>query len=346
MPRTSSSRRRVTRGRVGYRSGRRAAAIPETMRAAVIDGYGGVAKIDVREVAVVPPGAHEVLIRLHTAGVGSWDVAVRKGEVPSEHDFPRTLGTDGAGVVVDVGASVTRFKRGDAVWAYDFDNKHGGFYAEYVTIAAGSVGHVPRTLDLKHAGALTVIGLTALQGVDDALELEAAEAVIVHGASGNVGMIAAQFAQWRGARVLATASGAEGVAFVRRLGIENVIDGKREDITTAAREFAPEGVDAVLAFVGGDELHACIDSLRKGGRVAHPNGIEPVPRARKHVRVKSFDAEASPEKFAALTRAVVASGLSVPIADSFPLGRAADAHRRMERGHVLGKVVVSLKRSD
>jgi NADPH:quinone reductase len=343
MAKTRSAKKQAARSTVTYRSRRSASGsdIPSTMRAVVIDGYGGPAKLDVREMSVRPPAANEVLIRIDISGVGSWDAAMRKGDVETEHGFPLVLGTDGAGVIAAVGSGVKRFRRGDRVWAYVFDNNGGGFNAEYVTVPAESVGHVPRVLDVQRAGALAVIGLTAIQGVDDALEIDAGESVVVHGASGNVGMIAVQLAQWRGARVLATASGKDGVTFVRRLGIDTVIDGKRDDIAQAVSEFAPEGLDAVLAFVGGDELTTCMDSLKKGGRAAHPNGIDPAPRKRKGVRIESYDAEASPQKFAALGRAVVAARLRVPIAKAFPLERVADAHRMVERGHQLGKIVLS-----
>lgn len=308
-----------------------------TMRAAVIDRYGGPARIKTREIPVPRPTANQVLIRVDTAGVGTWDVYFRTGDIKTGHGFPVVLGTDGSGVVADVGSRVTRFKRGDRVYSYAFD---GAFYAEYAVVAAKNVGHVPKVLNLQSAGALGVLGLTALQGVDDALELKRGESVIVHGASGNVGMIAVQLAKWRGARVLATASGRDGVAFVRRLGIANVIDGKKSDVARAARELAPDGVDAVLAFAGGEELMRCVDTLRKGGRVLYPNGIEPAPRKRKHIRVSSYDAVASPEKFAALNRAVLASRLKVPIEKSYGLEHAADAHRRVERGHLLGRIIL------
>lgn len=310
------------------------------MRAVAIDGYGGPAKLDVREITVRRPSANEVLIHIDTSGVGKWDGGVRKGDIKTAHGFPLVLGTDGAGVIVEAGNGVTRFRRGDRVWAYVFDNKHGGFNAEYATVPARAVGRLPSGLDLERAGALTVIGLTALQGVDDALHIKADESVVVHGASGNVGMIAVQLARWRGARVLATASGKDGVGFVRQLGVDNVIDGKRDDVAQAVRDFAPEGLDVVLAFAGGDELLACMDALRKGGRMGHPNGIDPAPRKRKSIRIASYDAEASPEKFAALSRAVVASRLHVPIARAFRLEDAADAHRMVERGRPLGKVVL------
>lgn len=336
MPTAHAAARRPSRAR------RRVVVkdIPLTMRAAALDEYGGPARFVIREVPVPQPGASEILIRVDTAGVGSWDAEIRSGDIKTEQDFPLVLGTDGSGIVADQGSSVTRFRRGDRVYAYVFDNKKSGFYAEYVAVSAKAAGRIPKMLDLQHAGALTVIGLTALQGVDDALRLEAGESVIVHGASGNVGTIAVQFAQWRGAHVLATASGKDGVAFVRRLGIDDVIDGREDDIAEAARDFAPAGIDAVLGLAGGEELLRCIDTLRKGGRVAYPHGVEPAPRERKNVRLKSYDAEASPEKFAALNRAVIGSKLQVPIAREFPLERVREAHQRIELGHVLGKIVL------
>jgi NADPH:quinone reductase-like Zn-dependent oxidoreductase len=87
-----------------------------------------------------------------------------------------------------------------------------------------------------------------------------------------------------------------------------------------------------------------MDALKKGGRVAYPNGIEPEPRKRKHVLIRSYDAASSPEKFYHLNRAIVGSRLKIPIAREFPLERAANAHRFVERGHVLGKVVLRIRR--
>lgn len=342
MPGTRSARRKSASTPYQARTSDKS-SIPVAMRAVAIDRYGGLSELDIRELPVPRPAAHEVLIRLDTAGVGSWDAAMRIGDVKTEHGFPLVLGTDGAGVVADVGARVTRFRRGERVYAYVFDNQHGGFYAEYVSVPAKNVGHVPTGLGLGRAGALTVIGLTALQGVDEVLKPRRGETVIVHGASGNVGMIAAQVVLWRGARVLATASGSDGVAFVRDLGIDHVIDGKQDDIGRAARELAADGVDAVLAFAGGDSLIQCIDSLKGGGRVVYPNGVEPAPRRRKNIRIKSYDAYSSPEAFRALNRAIAAAKLKVPIAQVFPLEEAAAAHRRVEKGHVLGKIVLTCR---
>jgi NADPH2:quinone reductase len=292
---------------------------------------------------VPEPNAQQVLIALDAAGVGVWDAGMRDGAwAEGEERFPLVLGTDGAGTVVSVGERVERFTVGDYVYSYSYANPKSGFYAEYVAVSAGKVALVPDALDEIHAAAVPTIGLTALQGVDDALELAEGESVIIHAASGNVGMMAVQFAKHRGARVFATASGPDGVEFVRRLGADDVVDGKGDDIVAAARRFAPDGIDAVLAFVGGEELTRCLDALRQGGRVAYPNGIEPEPRKRRGLRIKGYDAEARPRQFERLGRALEQDHPEIPIAEVFSLEDAARAHERLERGHVLGKIVVRI----
>src|SRR5206468_7438010 len=134
----------------------------------------------------------------------------------------------------------------------------GGFYAEYVAVPAERAGHLPRGISLPQAGAIATTGLTAIQGIDDALHLKAGQTLIIHGASGGVGSLALQFAKLRGVRVLATASGEDGLAFAQRLGADAVVDGRSGDIVAAAPNFAPGGVDAVLAFAGGEALERCI----------------------------------------------------------------------------------------
>ena len=315
------------------------------MRAVAIDRFGGPEVLVVHELPVPKISAQEVLIKVDTAGVGSWDPRFRNGDWAESKEFPMILGMDGSGVVADVGKQVRRFKAGDRVYAYGYQSSKGGFYAEYVAIGASKVAPIPKPLDMLHAGTMPAIGITALQGVDDALEIKPGEHVIVHGASGGLGMIALQFARQRGARVLAIASGSDGVDFVKRLGADAAIDGHRDDILAAAREFAPGGVDAVLAFVGGKELTRCLDALRKGGRMAYPNGVEPEPRKRKGIKIKSYDGLGGVREFERLNRAIEEGEPEVPIAAGFKLEEAADAHRLIEKGHVLGRVVlrVSLK---
>jgi NADPH:quinone reductase-like Zn-dependent oxidoreductase len=309
------------------------------MRAVTIDRRG---RVSIRDVPVPAVGRREVRIAVDAAGVGSWDAETR----PEGGDRFIVPGTDGAGLVVAVGAGVRRFRAGDRVYSYSYANPKGGFHAQLVVVVETKVARVPRGLGMKEAGAIPVTGLTALQGVDDALHAKRGERVIVHGASGGVGTLALQFAKRRGARVLATASGSDGVRLALRLGADVAVDGKREDVFEAAQRFAPEGVDAVLAFAGGRTLLRCLDALKpRGGRLAYPNGVAdpPRPRKRKGVEVVAYDATPGVREFDRLDRAIRGAKLEVPIAKTYPMDDAAEAYRFVRKGHVLGKVVLRIR---
>jgi NADPH2:quinone reductase len=320
-------------------------AIPDTMRAAAIDRFGGPEVLTPHLLPVPVPAANEVLIALHTAGVGSWDADIRAGWSPdgAEVHFPLVLGTDGSGRVAAVGSRVHRFHEGEEVYSYSWNNPKGGFYAEYVAVPADRVAHVPAGLGLRHAGAIPTTGLTALQGIDDALHVRSGEAVLIHGASGGVGTLAVQFAKLRGARVLASASGKDGVTLVRRLGADEAVDGRHANIASAAQKFAAHGLDAILALAGGEALEECIAVVREGGRVAYPNGIEPEPQQRSGITMVGYDAVSAVREFEKLGHAVEEAKLEVPIDSEFPLGEASKAHARLARGHVLGKVVLQIR---
>jgi NADPH:quinone reductase-like Zn-dependent oxidoreductase len=318
--------------------------IAETMRAAAIDRFGSPGVLRVRELPVPEIDAGEVLIAVHTAGVGSWDADMRGGWWPGKRPrFPLVLGTDGSGTVAAAGGRVRRLKVGDKVYAYSWMNPKGGFYAEYVAVAAEKAAPVPGRLDLKRAGAIPVTGLTALQGIDDALRLKKGECLAITGASGGVGTVAVQFAKLRGARVLAVASGKDGVALVRRLGADVAVDGHHGDVAAALRDFAPGALDAALALAGGEALERCMDALGSGGRVAYPHGVEPEPKKRRGIDVTAYDAVSGVKEFQRLNRAVEAANLKVVIAAQYPLEEAARAHERLAEGHVLGKLVLGVR---
>ncbi len=312
------------------------------MRAMAIDHFGGPEVLSMHTLPVPIPGANEVLIAVHIAEVGGWDAEIRDGWSPSgkKPRFPLVLGSGGSGTIAAVGSRVRRFRIGEPVYSFAWDNPKGGFYAEYVTVPAKTAAPVPTPLDLDVAGAIPVTGLTAIQGIDDTLHVKKGERMIIHGASGGVGVFALQFAKLRGARVLATASGPDGIALARKLGADLAVDGRTGDIAAAAREFALDGVDAILALAGGKELTRCLDTLRPGGRLVYPNGIEPEPKKRRGIKTKSYDGTTGREELERLSRAVTAARLQVPIAAEFALADAARAHERLTQGHILGKIVL------
>jgi NADPH2:quinone reductase len=318
------------------------------MKTAAIDRFGPPSALKLHERPVPKPGPNEVLIRLQAAGVGSWDAAIRDGSWrrPGAPRFPLVPGTDGAGVIAAKGARVRRFRIGERVYAYEFGNSKGGFYAEYAVAKAEHVGRIPPGFDTLQAGAVVPTGLTALQGIDAKLHLRRGQTVLIFGASGAVGSLAVQFARQRGARVLATATGQRATRLVRRLGAAAVVDARRDDAVQRLWKLAPNGIDAALAFAGGEALERCLDLLRAGAPVAFPNGIEPEPpRRRRAMRLMPYDMVANRQWFARLERGIAQGGIEVPIAGVFPLARAADAHRRLERGHISGRLVLRAARA-
>ena len=261
-----------------------APALPDTMLVAAIDRGGGPEVLSIHRLPVPVPGAGEVLVAVRAAGVGAWEAVTRK-DPGSDAKFPLVLGADGAGAVAALGPGVRGFRVGDEVYGTG-----QAFYAQYAIVRAGDLAHLPKGIAFPEAGILAISGLSALQGVDDVLQLKAGDTLIIHGATGGVGTLALQFAKRRGVRVLATASSEEGLALVRRLGADAVVNGRTGDIAAAARHMAPNGVDAVLALAGGAELEQCIDALRQDGRgrVAYLYGMNSLPTPRYGIRMTTF----------------------------------------------------------
>lgn len=314
------------------------------MRAAAIDRFGPPSALKLHELPVPQPGPREVLIAVDTAGIGSWDSSIREGSwrKPGRTRFPLVPGVDGSGIVVAKGARVKGLRVGDKVYAYEFGNPQGGFYAEFAVADVEHVGRVPDGLGLRNAGAVATTGLTALQGID-ALGLRPRQTVLIFGASGAVGTIAVQLAAHRGARVIATASGRTATRLIESLGADRIIDARRTASIDQLRTIAPDGLDCVLALAGGAGLERCLDFMRPKGRVAHPNGVEPEPKARHTFRVRSYDAIANRREFLRLSRHLAHRRIRVPIVASYPLGKAAQAHRRLADGHVLGRMVFRIR---
>jgi NADPH2:quinone reductase len=130
---------------------------------------------------------------------------------------------------------------------------------------------------------------------------------------------------------------------VLELGADAAIDSTRGDAADQLGAVAPDGLDAVLALAGGEALQECLDMVREDGRVAYPNGVEPEPERRPGLRIVAYDAVAGPKEFAELDQAVEEAQLQVPIAATYPLERAAEAHAHVERGHVLGRIVLQVQ---
>jgi NADPH2:quinone reductase len=319
--------------------------IPKIMNAAAINRFGDVDQITTQQLPVPTIDPDEILIRVEAAGVGVWDPEERQGKLVEmmEHKpkFPYILGSDGAGTVAAIGNRVHHFKAGDAVYGFGFLNPKGGFYAEYTAIKADNASKIPGKLTKVQAAAMPYDAMTALRGLDDTLKLKPGESILIFGASGGIGHLAVQLAKRMGARVLAIASGHDGVALVKQLGADAAVDGKTGDVTAAARAFAPAGIDTALVTTNGKTLPDALATLRPGGRVAFPNGVEPQPQARPGITVQSHDGMPDPTAIEKLNTLINAGPFDVQIFRIFPLNQAPEAHQALTQHH-LGKLALQL----
>lgn len=315
----------------------------KTMQAVAIDRFGGLETMKLKTLPVPELGTDEVLIRVESAGVGVWDPFEREGGFAgmfgTEPKFPYILGSDGAGTVVAVGKRVRRFKEGDRAYAISVASAKGGFYAEHAAVKADNAALIPKNLTTEQAGVMPVCAITALRGLDDTLGLKKGESLIIICASGGIGHLAVQLAKRIGASVLAIASGDDGVALAKRLGADMTVDGHKDDVEAAAREFAPNGLDAALLTVGGEVAENALTAMRKGGRVAYPNGVEPEPKARPGLSIQSYDGIPDQKAFKKLNKLIESGPFEVHIARTFTLDQAADAHRALD-SHYLGKLAL------
>lgn len=319
---------------------------PTHMRAVAIDRFGGIETLKLQTLPVPALGPGEILLQVEWAGVGEWDPFEREGGFAKmlqiRPQFPLVLGSEGAGVVAAIGPGVRRLKVGDRVYASGFLNPKGGFYAEYAAVKVGVVARIPKGMTTKEAGVMSGVALTALRGLDDTLALKRGEKLLIFGASGALGHLAVQLAKKRGARVLAVASGKDGVALVKKLGADAAVDGRKDDVFAAAREFAPEGLDAALFAAGGGAANDAAKAVRKGGRIALPNGVMPAPKPPAGVKKLVFDGDPDADILARLGRAMKPRPIKVHIDRVFPLTSAASAHRALSRHH-LGKLALRIR---
>lgn len=312
------------------------------MQAVTLDRFGGPEVLELQAVPVPELGAGEVLIRLEIADLGEWDAFEREGGyakmLGSETTFPYILGSGGSGFVAAVADGVKGLKQGDTVYASSFLNPKGGFYAEYVAVKAENVSLIPKGLTIEEAGVMAGVALTALRGLEDTLKLRAGESIAIVGASGGVGHLAVQFAKQLGARVVAVASGEDGVALTKGLGADLALDGKKDKdkIAAASRTFAPAGLEAALLLAGGEAAEVVRSTLREGGRAAWPHGIEPEPEPHDGSELLNFNGDIDGALIARLERLIAQRTPEVHVAKVFPLDKAAEAQRAVTEHH-LGK---------
>lgn len=310
-----------------------------TMKAIQMNSYGGPDVLVEAEKRTPEPSAREVLIEVHAAGVNPIDWKVREGYAKGwlKHKLPLVPGWDVSGVIVELGGKVEGFSEGDEVFG-KLDSARDGAYAEYVVSSIENIALKPRSIDHIHAAAVPIAALTAWQSLFDLGGLLKGQTVLIHAAAGGVGHFAVQFAKWKGARVIGTASG-RNEEFVRQLGADMFID-----YTTGRFEDKASGIDCVLDTMGGEVLSRSLQVLKKGGIVvstlSEPSEEE---LARYGVRAAHVIARGDAGQLRQIA-GLIDSGHVLPKVEAvLPIAEARRAHEMSQTGHIRGKIVLRVK---
>jgi NADPH:quinone reductase-like Zn-dependent oxidoreductase len=303
------------------------------MKAIRIHQYGGPEVLVQVEMQRPTPGPDEVFIKVQAASVNPVDWKLRAGYMKDFFPltFPSTLGWDISGTVEEAGADVTRFKRGDEVYAL----LPGGGYAEYAAARETVVARKPRTWDHIQAATVPVAGLTSWQALFEVAQLSAGQKVLIHAAAGGVGNFAVQFAKARGAYVIGTAS-SKNQAFLRELGVDQAVDYQKTHFEDVVRD-----VDVVLDTIGGDTQERSFKVLKQGGiLVSLVQPPSPDSAAKYGVRALFYGAHASSSDLAEIAK-LIDDGKVKPVVETvLPLADARRAHELSQSGHTRGKIVL------
>lgn len=323
------------------------------MRAIAMDGFGGVEVMRMAEVPRPPVRAGHVVVRAAYAGVNPADWKVREGWLSAffQYQFPFVLGFDVAGVVAELGEGVTGLSVGDRVVAASNQGAgEWGSYAEFVLCAAERTVRLPPSVTLRDAATLPTAGMTAWEAVFDVGATRPGSCVLVNGGAGGTGSFAIQLARMAGARVAATCS-AGNADYVRGLGAERVIDYRTVKISDAVRHWAPEGADLAIDTVGQGTLIDAPAFMRRGGIIAPIATLianEPTVDAKEanaagvQVRPTMSTFPNQPRQLRGLVTALAEARIRAPDVTVLPLSETPEAHRRVQAGHVRGKIVLEI----
>jgi NADPH:quinone reductase-like Zn-dependent oxidoreductase len=333
------------------------------MKALILKRYGGLDQVTFADIPRPVPKPDEILVQVHAAGLNPIDYAIPKGTFKPilRLQLPATLGSDLAGVVVEVGSRVTRFKPGDAVFASIFDLGTGAL-AEVAVVPENVAALKPSNLDFVQAASIPMVGLTSWQALKERAKLKPGQKVFIPAGSGGIGTFAIQLAKHLGAKVGTTTS-TSNVDLVQSLGGDEVIDYKKRKFEEVLRDY-----DAVLGTVRGDAIEKSFRILKSGGAVVSLVGPPDAAFARargmnffmklvfgllsrkiiRHARKRGGEysflfVHPDGRQLAEIGQLLDAGSIRPVIDKVFPFDQAKEALAYLEKGRAKGKVVVQMK---
>ncbi len=329
-------------------------ALPEKMTVIAIAGKGGPEVLVPQTQPVPKPGPGQVLVKVLAAGVNRPDVLQRMGLYPAPKGHNELPGLEIAGEVAAIGAGVTRFEIGQSVMAL----VNGGGYAEYCLADEGTSLHVPEGLSINEAAGLPETFFTVWHNVFERGALTAGEWILIHGGTSGIGVTAIQLAKAFGAKVITTTGSDAKCEAARALGADRTVNYRTQDFLEAVKDATGgRGVDVILDMVGGSYIEKNIRALADDGRLVYI-GFQSGSKAEidfmrvmlkrltitgSTLRIRPAEVKAHiARKVEAEILPLLASGeVKVPIDSTFPLAQAAEAHRRIEEGTHVGKIILT-----
>jgi NADPH:quinone reductase-like Zn-dependent oxidoreductase len=310
------------------------------MKAVRIHQFGGAKELHYEDVDKPEPKPDEVLVRVKAAGVGGWEIDIRKGGWQGyiDYDLPLIIGTDMAGIVEAVGSKVKDFHVGDEVYGVA-DMTSSGSYAQYAVAKHDAIAKKPKSLTFVQAASVPVSAVTAWLMLHDLGKLRRKQKVLIHGAAGAVGAYAVQLAKLKGARVIATASKGDR-HFLESIGVDRFVDYHTQNF----EDFVDE-VDLVVDLVGGETRARSIEVVKEGGAlITAPEPLSKNDRTKakkRHVKTKFVECVPTKILLKKIARLIDSGKLKTNVGDVLSLSRAAEAQKRLEHHKTKrGKVVL------
>lgn len=311
------------------------------MKAAVIYRYGPAHSFKINQVQEPSIGEAELLIKVKASSVNPVDWKIRQGKLKiiTGTDFPKILGADFSGEIVEIGSPVNGYKIGDQVYGM-VRAAIGGAYAEFLKVKAKNIAPKPEKLSHEEAAAIPLAGLTALQGLRDYGMLAPEQKVLINGASGGVGTYAVQIAKAIGANITGVCS-TSNLQLVNNLGAKDVIDYKKEEVLKPGNQY-----HLIFDTIGNLSFSKAKECLYDGGilvsTLPSPKGILQflLSKFTKHKGMKFFMLNPQKEDLMELNKLVDQDKIRSIIDSTFALEDIAQAHDRSEGGHARGKIVI------
>ena len=307
------------------------------------------------------PTTNHLRVKLAAAGINPLDTKLRQKPSYYPDELPAILGCDGSGIVDAIGTQVTRFKVGDQVY---FNNGgiglEPGCYAEYTTVHEDYCAAKPANLSMQDSAALPLVLITAWEALVEKVNLQPGQTILIHGGAGGVGHIAIQLAHHIGARIAVTVSDDKKSALTQALGAEKIIRYKEQDFVEAVMDWTDkQGVDVVFDTVGGEIFRQSLNATKIGGKIVSitvtPMTVKDVRLARLRNITVCYESMVTPQ-FLRLhdhrirqrkiledgAKLIEAGKLGVLVSRQLPLVEVGQAHRLIERGGVIGKIIVTM----